>query len=56
MRVTVVIAGLVGLMLTGCVQPAASTEPTPEALPLMRWDHRAEADEWTEETLATVAQ
>ena len=56
MRMKVVIAGLVGLVLTGCVQPAASTQTLPEALPLMRWDHRAEADQWTESTLATVAQ
>jgi hypothetical protein len=57
MRFSVVMAGLVGLMLAGCVQPAASTEPVvPEALPLMRWDHRPEASQWTEATLATVSQ
>ncbi|MGL4320494.1 MAG: transglycosylase SLT domain-containing protein [Paracoccaceae bacterium] len=59
MRFSVVIAGLVGLMLAGCVQPAASNETVlmePEPLPLMRWDHRPEASEWTEATLATVSQ
>lgn len=56
MRVTVAIAGLLGLFLAGCVQPAASTEPLPAALPLMRWDHEAEGESWTKATLATVAQ
>lgn len=56
MRVTMMIAGLAALVLTGCVQPAASTDSLPAALPLMRWDHRPEAAQWTEATLATVSQ
>ncbi|MCU0801342.1 MAG: transglycosylase SLT domain-containing protein [Rhodobacteraceae bacterium] len=56
MRFSMVIAGLFGLALAGCVQPSTATVTEPEALPLMRWDHRAEADQWTEATLATVAQ
>ena len=58
MRFSVVIAGLVGLMLSGCVQPAASTETllAPDALPLMRWDHQPEGSDWTKATLASVSQ
>lgn len=42
-------------LLAGCAeniqqQPVVDVA-VPDALPLMRWDHRPEADEWTETTL-----
>ena len=33
---------------------APAPDPVPEALPVMQWDHRPEADEWTEATLAAL--
>lgn len=58
MRFSGMIAGLLGLMLTACVQPAGSSEALtePTVLPLMRWDHHPEASQWTEATLASVSQ
>lgn len=33
---------------------APAPAPVPDALPVMQWDHRPEADEWTEATLAAL--
>jgi hypothetical protein len=33
---------------------APAPDPVPDALPVMQWDHRPEADEWTEATLAAL--
>jgi hypothetical protein len=33
---------------------APAPEPVPAALPVMQWDHRPEADEWTAATLAAL--
>jgi soluble lytic murein transglycosylase-like protein len=55
-------AGLVLLLLAGCVTAPKGANTAPgltaaaTALPLMRWDHRPEATEWTTATLATVSQ
>jgi hypothetical protein len=56
------VLGIVMGFLAGCsggfadlaTDDAASV--TPAALPLMRWDHRPEANQWTQSTLIAVAQ
>jgi hypothetical protein len=59
MRFSSVVLGLVVALLAGCVggtYPGRVKDDPVAALPLMRWDHRPEADQWTEATLAAVAQ
>ena len=46
------------LALMGCAglaNPTIEIEPEPAALPLMQWDHRPEAEEWTETTLTALS-
>ncbi|GGL66936.1 transglycosylase SLT domain-containing protein [Wenxinia marina] len=54
MNVKIALAPLAAAaLLSACApQPVPEDLPTiPEALPAMAWDHRPEADEWTEATL-----
>ncbi|PYE82499.1 transglycosylase SLT domain-containing protein [Pseudoroseicyclus aestuarii] len=42
-------------VLAACAQtPAPEPAPVVQALPVMAWDHRPEADQWTETTLAAL--
>jgi hypothetical protein len=59
MKVSSVVLGLVVALLAGCVggtNPNKIKDDPVAALPLMRWDHRPEADQWTQSTLLAVAQ
>lgn len=42
---------MAGPLLAACAPAPVPEEVLPEALPAMAWDHRPEADEWTEATL-----
>lgn len=41
-------------LLTACAPQPVAEELLPEALPAMAWDHRPEADQWTEATLEAL--
>jgi hypothetical protein len=45
---------LLALVPVVACAPAPEPQDTPEALPVMQWDHHPEAPEWTEATLAAL--
>ena len=53
LRIVIAVLGL-GLMTACSVQPEVEELPIPEALPAMAWDHRPEADLWTEATMEAL--
>lgn len=42
------------VLVAGCTSATVPEEVLPEALPAMAWDHRPEADRWTEATLEAL--
>lgn len=48
------LAGLGALVLSACAPEPAPAPPAAPVLPVMQWDHRAEAPDWTAATLAAL--
>lgn len=55
MRFALAAAIAATLSLTGCIAASKPSTDSAESMPVMRWDHRPEATEWTSTSMNVVA-